>query len=485
MDNNSDYGNQIVRLYKTQNDAQREGFIVNTITTESVESIDELGTLICALSNYAAYVGIPYAYAIMGMDKNGVPVKSTELNSSFFAEAEKMLSLKLKYSLFEAKYEDFDLVVIEAQSAFGTSAQFNGTEYILDESYKPVKLAEAQREAQELWVKLRNSNSFEMQPAMNNVSAEDVMNLLDCYKLAKLLPDGSRQKTAHPISTLIELRFIEEKNTGKYVITNLGALLLAKRLSFFPTITHKAVRVIRYMGKDVSSEAREQVGGKGYIVGFEGLIQYITALIPTVGKIEGAIRKEESYYPDYVIRELVANALIHQDLNANGAPIVSIFADRLEITNPGEPLIKYDRFIDHPPVSRNEALATAMRKLGICEERGSGYDKVIKYVEEKNLPAPTILSYGDWAKVSLYFKSGFDSFTKEERINACYAHVCLNYVAGKASNNSSLRMRFQLPESKMYVVSRVFKAACDEGLILALEGTGMKNREYIPYWAKH
>ena len=120
MGNNSDYGNQIVRLYKTQMIAQWEGSIVNTITIENIGSIDELGTLICALSNYAARVCIPYAYAIVGMDEKGGLVKSTELNSPYFAEAEKRLSLKLKYSLYEAKYEDIDLVVIEAQSAFGT-----------------------------------------------------------------------------------------------------------------------------------------------------------------------------------------------------------------------------------------------------------------------------------------------------------------------------------------------------------------------------
>jgi predicted HTH transcriptional regulator len=43
-------------------------------------------------------------------------------------------------------------------------------------------------------------------------------------------------------------------------------------------------------------------------------------------------------YPEIAIRELVANALIHQDLNEKGFPMVEIFNDRIEISNPGTPL---------------------------------------------------------------------------------------------------------------------------------------------------
>ena len=84
----------------------------------------------------------------------------------------------------------------------------------------------------------------------------------------------------------------------------------------------------------------------------------------------------------------MANALIHQDFSLTGTgPTVEIFADRIEVTNPGTPLIDTLRFIDEPPQSRNETLAATMRRLNICEERGSGIDKVISQVELYQLPA--------------------------------------------------------------------------------------------------
>jgi predicted HTH transcriptional regulator len=39
-------------------------------------------------------------------------------------------------------------------------------------------------------------------------------------------------------------------------------------------------------------------------------------------------------YPEIAIRELVANALIHQDLNEKGFPMIEVFLDRIEISNP-------------------------------------------------------------------------------------------------------------------------------------------------------
>ena len=89
------------------------------------------------------------------------------------------------------------------------------------------------------------------------------------------------------------------------------------------------------------------------------------------------------------VRELVANALIHQDFSVTGAgPMVEIFDGRIEITNPGEPLVDTRRFLDNPPASRNEALTSLMRRFDICEERGSGIDKVVAEVERHQLPAP-------------------------------------------------------------------------------------------------
>jgi hypothetical protein len=148
-------------------------------------------------------------------------------------------------------------------------------------------------------------------------------------------------------------------------------VLFAKRLSDFGPPGRKAVRVIVYEGQGRIKTLKEHVEPIGYAAGFETLLTFIHGLVPSNEVIGQALRKSVPMYPELAVRELVANALIHQDLFVTGAgPMVEIFDGRIEFTNPGEPLVATDRFVDAPPRSRNEALASLMRRMGICEERG-------------------------------------------------------------------------------------------------------------------
>lgn len=143
-----------------------------------------------------------------------------------------------------------------------------------------------------------------------------------------------------------------------FIITNLGALLFAKDLRQFEPLNRKSVRVIIYEHTDRLRTLKEQEFYRGYVSGFEALVQYVNDQTPRNEVIEKALRREVKMYPALSIRELIANAVIHQDLNEIGTgPMVEIFSDRLEVTNPGRPLVSTIRFIDSPPQSRNEALA--------------------------------------------------------------------------------------------------------------------------------
>ena len=477
MSFDGNYCKQIVTAYLKQPD-QTE----TTVLMKSEANIRQFGEYICGLANLALYKKAPYAYAIWGIRENDRTITGTSFSPPELSILSAELSIKAVYSIMKTEIDGKNIVVLEVQRAAGTTMQYYGTEYIfVNNELKP--LSEHHDIEVQLWRNLDNQGAFEFRPAKSNISAEDVIELLDCKKLFEMLSEHYPINPSEIIAKLIELRFVTEKNTGKYIITNLGALLLAKKLKCFETVEYKAVRVLQYEGTDITKPAKEQVGGKGYIVGFEGLIDYIMDRIPTIESIEGAIRKNNTMYPMLSIRELVANALIHQDFDEKGAPVVSIFPDHLEITNPGKPLIDFKRFIDHPSYSRNESLVAAMHKVGICEERGSGYDKVISYIEQYNLPAPIITVYDHSTKVCLFAKKGFDSLTKKEKIEACYAHVCLNYVKNEPSNNSTLRKRFKLDENERYKVTRVFNDACKANLIKMRNGKGMKNREYIPMWA--
>lgn len=224
-------------------------------------------------------------------------------------------------------------------------------------------------------------------------------------------------------------------------------------------------------------------GHRGYASGFEGLVGYIDGLLPRNEHIDKAFRKETPLFPSITIRELVANALIHQDMTITGAgPLIELFKDRLEITNPGVPLINPDRFIDSAPRSRNEALASLMRRMRICEEQGTGIDKVVATVELFQLPPPDFRVESSATRILLYSPRRFAEMTADERIRACYQHAVLKFVSGARMKNSTLREQFGIEEKNSAQVSHVIRQALDKNLIRSAD-PGKPQSAYVPFWA--
>ncbi|MFA5027466.1 MAG: ATP-binding protein, partial [Candidatus Methylomirabilota bacterium] len=268
-------------------------------------------------------------------------------------------------------------------------------------------------------------------------------------------------------------------------ITNLGAILFARKLGDFESLDRKAIRVVLYKGSSRIETLKEQPGARGYAVGFAGLVAYINDQLPRNEEIKKALRRDVRMYPELAVRELVANALIHQDFSITGTgPMVEVFADRIEISNPGVPLIDTLRFIDEPPQSRNEVLAALMRRMNICEERGSGIDKVISQVELFQLPAPDFQVTSGHTKVVLYAPKKLSEMTQADRMRACYQHACLCWVSNKVMTNTSVRQRFGIDEKNYPMASRIISETVKTGLIKAADPSNKSRRmaRYVPFW---
>jgi predicted HTH transcriptional regulator len=189
--------------------------------------------------------------------------------------------------------------------------------------------------------------------------------------------------------------------------------------------------------------------------------------------------------PEDTIRELTANALIHQDVQIGGvSPMIEFYSNRVEISNPGEPIVPVERFIDGYQ-SRNERLADLMRRMSICEEKSSGVDRVVRAVELYQLPAPDFRVGHNRTVVTLFGHRPFDDMDRDDRVRACYQHSALKWVCAERMTNQSLRERFGLPENKSAVTSQIIAATIEAGLIKSDESVGgsRKFARYLPFWA--
>lgn len=317
-----------------------------------------------------------------------------------------------------------------------------------------------------------------------DVTSDEVVKLLDTQAFFDLVNLPYPTNREGVVNKLVQERLIDATNSG-FSIRRIGALLLAKNLKEFSDISRKAARVIVYKGNSKFETRIDQTGAKGYAVGFQGLVSFIMEQLPRNEIIEDALRTEAKLVPDIVIREIVANALIHQDFRVDGASVmVEIFENRIEVSNPGTPIVPLARFIDGYQ-SRNERLADLMRRMGICEEKGSGIDRVVNETEIFQLPAPDFRESFNRTSVIVYGSRSFEKMDRNDRVRACYQHCALKRVMSEHMTNQSLRTRLKLPESKSVIVSQIINAALEEGLIKPDDkaGNSRKFARYLPFWA--
>ena len=124
--------------------------------------------------------------------------------------------------------------------------------------------------------------------------------------------------------------------------------------------------------------------------------------------------------------------------------------------------------------------------FGICEERGSGIDKVVIEVELHQLPAPLFEVPGDFTRAVLFAQKPLAKMSKDERVRACYFHACLCYVNRRPMNNTSVRERFGLAGDGAGVVraSGLLKEAVEsKDIIIRDPEVGRRSRTYLPFWA--
>ncbi len=452
---------------------------------------DEIGEYLSALANSAALCGKERAYITWGIDDATHRVVGTKFRPKLHKvkgqELESWLNLylnpKVQFVIHEFLSDGLPVAMFEICPASHAPVRFKDVAYIRVGSYKK-KLKDFPDKERKLWA-LTSNTPFEEGVAMTRVSGEDVLDLIDYEAYYVMTSQPQAVDKCALLDRLTDDRIIRSVGSEQYSITNLGAMLWAKHLDKFESLSRKAVRVILYEGSDRVRTKREQLGQRGYANGFQGLIGYINDQIPHNEVILQALRREVKMFPELAIRELVANALIHQDFSLTGTgPMIEIFADRVEITNPGKPLIDPLRFVDALQ-SRNEKLAKVMRRANVCEERGSGIDKVLDEVEYYQLPAPEFRVVESHTKAILYAHRELSEMDRKNKIQACYLHACLCAVQNRQMSNASLRRRLGIADENYSSASKIISDTVNEGLIKPYDpgSKSRKHAKYLPFWA--
>ena len=177
--------------------------------------------------------------------------------------------------------------------------------------------------------------------------------------------------------------------------------------------------------------------------------------------------------------------VLYQSFDVHGmSPALEIFTNRIEMKNPGAPLIDTNRFIDLPPKSHNDKMAQAMFLFKLCKKRGSEMDRAVAALEEKCLPPIKITSSDAHTRAFLYVPKKWSKMSFEERIQTCYQQACLLYERNETMNNQSLRERLGMEHRSTAPASRIIYDTIQRGLIKPAntENESKKLASYIPFY---
>ena len=452
---------------------------------------EEIGEYLSALANGAALNEKDAAYLLWGIEDGTHAVVGTNFTPGTAKGKgseplenwlRRGLTPQLNFRFHEVGSGDERVVIMEIDPARQQPVAFNGERFIRVGSVKK-NLREHPEKERALWsilgrVKFENGIAAEME------SGENVLSKLNCQSYFDLLERPIPESNSVILDMLERDELIFPCDAGGWNITNLGAILFANSLDDFRRLRRKAVRVVQYKGSGPTEILSQRAGTRGYAYGFENLLHYINNKIASqvIGR---ALRRTTPMVPELAVRELVANALIHQDFFATGTgPMVEIYDTRVEITNPGNPLVDPQRFLGSRPTSRNEVLAFLTRRIGMCEELGSGIPRVVSLVEASKLPAPLFESRSGFTRSVLFAHKELSDMDRDERLRACYLHACLRYVLNQPMNNASLRERFGIAEQNAATASGILREAVDAGYItIRNPNDGYRSRVYLPYWA--
>ena len=450
----------------------------------------DIGRAISALANAAVLAERRRAYLVWGVEDGAHRIVGTTFdprsarkgNEPLESWLPRLLTPPVNFRFREGMLTGNRVVVLEIPPAQREPVSFEGVEYVrVGASTRRLRSFREKRMA--LWAALSLA-PWELSMAAERVTGRDVVQILDYPQYFHLLKQPLPEARRGVLAALEADDLIQRCDAGRFDVTNRAAILLARDLRHFGRLQLKAVRVIHYRGSSRLEANGEREPMCGYASGFSSLEDHVDARLPTREVFDGVFRRSRPSFPMPAVRELIANALIHQDFRASGPPRIEIFEGRVEITNPGTSLVDPRRVLDLPPRTRNEKLASLMRRFGLSEERGVGIDKVVAELERHQLPAPLFENAGESTRVTLFGPRPLRDMTREERLRAIYLHASLRFVSGGAVTNASLRARFGIPAARRSAVSRHIREAVDAGVIQVKDPrAGLRARAYVPWWA--
>lgn len=186
-------------------------------------------------------------------------------------------------------------------------------------------------------------------------------------------------------------------------LTNLGVMWLGKRNDRAKILYAPTIHFLKF---DEQGQKVNKILWEDHSLNPKELIEAVWTQIPDwkegVDVADGMFRKFVPNYEEAVIRELMANALVHRPYTTRGDILIHLYHDRLEVINPGLfPIGVTPSNVLHKNVRRNPYLAQVFYDLHLMDKEGSGIDKMFQSLLSNAKPVPIPFQGDDYVKFTV------------------------------------------------------------------------------------
>ena len=189
---------------------------------------------------------------------------------------------------------------------------------------------------------------------------------------------------------------------------NYAAYLLADR-------NDCSIKVAKYQGVDRADLIEnEQFGYCSLVKATKAVLEKLKIENRTFTKITTAERLEKTMLDPVAMREVVINAIVHNDFSNKIAPKFELFSDRLEITSAGQiaNIFSESEFFMGYSVPHNKELMRIFRDLDLAQQMGSGIKRILQKYPQ------SIYHFADnFIRVTLPYADGFVESQTASRSN--------------------------------------------------------------------
>lgn len=189
---------------------------------------------------------------------------------------------------------------------------------------------------------------------------------------------------------------------GREVPTAGGILLFGReRLERFPDAY---IRAGSFAGTDKAAILDSLTIQTHLPLALEQAMQFVQRSTRRAIDVQGSRHVERREYPLVAVREALANAIVHADYAQRGSPIsVAVFADRIEIYNPGGllPGLTVEDIQTGVSRLRNRVIGRVFHELGLIEQWGSGIQRMTAACLAAGLASPILEEVGSGFRVTL------------------------------------------------------------------------------------